>query len=67
MTTKAIGGSKWRSVLAFQIHVFWANCMTKQEKEVELEEPRSPGFGISTIQSIKDGCMDRSREYPLKY
>lgn len=46
--------------------VFWANCMTKQE-EVELEEPRSLGFGISTIQSIEDGCMDRSRECPLKY
>lgn len=26
--------------------LFWANCMTKQDEEVELKESRSPGFDI---------------------
>lgn len=40
--------------------------MTKQD-EAELKEPESSSFDISTIQVIKDGSMDRSRECPLKY
>lgn len=46
--------------------IFWANCVTKQD-EVELGGPESSGFDILTIQSIKDGSMDRLRECSLKY
>lgn len=53
--------------LIFLYKVFWTRCCVTKQDEAELKEPESSSFDISTIQVIKDGSMDRSRECPLKY
>lgn len=46
--------------------VFWENCCKGKDAEDKKKE-FEPGLDLSTIQTIRDGVMDRSRDCQLKY
>lgn len=48
---------------------FWNKCaqITTEEEISDEEDSVSPCLDISTIQKIKDDCIDRTRESTLKF
>ena len=46
--------------------VFWNHCVKNRDEE-KTEEPTSPCLDLSTIQAIKEGSVDRTRECALEY
>ncbi|KAG2219644.1 hypothetical protein INT45_012345 [Circinella minor] len=46
--------------------VFWNHCVKNRDEE-KTEEPTSPCLDLFTIQAIKEGSIDRTRECALEY